>query len=247
MVVRKVFIYLILIMLTGIIQLNANSINSNSKQKEIQRLEDEFKAETGFKGGISFWEDDLRFRSLGGYFPNMHVTGYQDTIAMKAYGDSILKMLIKYTKVPEDQIKYHSVDGNRVKYFQEINGVSFERLDALNGKFNVYFSFDDSVKVEVISSVFVLPDMKNEMAIDSIRAIEIAKPVEECNNTKERVNTYTNLSVYPPPKAELYYINLGTKTSPLVKLCWKVRYLYYLVEIDAINGEVLRHYSETKY
>jgi len=235
----KVFSLIVILFYVSVIfaQPSAEAVKDKMEKQVAQ-----YKAETGFVGSIKYNIDNMVFNELGGYYPSLSVSSTRDTASIRTISETIVDNLSNYLRIPREQLKLKYNSGITVRYFQEINGIGFDDID---GRLEFSFEVNKSITlVHIISFLHSTPDLSTQTKIDKQKAIEIMHPIE-INNNPQRPNVDFYESV-ETPWAELKYINYGSRDMPKIQLCWIVQYLGYRVEIDAITGEAIRHYSFSK-
>jgi len=208
------------------------------KKADLDRKAAQYRAETGFDGAIEYDLERYVIATVSGTLPDIHLTSLSDTTTKKINSEKILSGILKYFGVPRDQLIYKD-EGDHVTYFQEIKGIGFDGREAvLVVEYNI--SDTTNTRFGLINQLYVIPDMSPQITIDEQEALDIAKPIDLANNPdRPTINVYDSVI---KPEVKLVYINYGSRFIPEIRLCWRVTHFGYRVEIDAITGEVIRHY-----
>jgi hypothetical protein len=175
----------------------------------------------------------------------------------------LLTGLLDYIYVPREQIKYMKCEEFLVTYYQEINNIGFYGNGAaIQFKFNDHTLSIESMNISIANSLCPSQDLSGRICITKQEAIAIAYPIIEQEKKKlfksdtpkqipnidsTNYNIQVKKFIDATNKEDLQYVNFGTAHHPDVKLCWVIHHSFYVVMVNALNGDVLKHFSNISY
>lgn len=201
------------------------------KQAILNERAAKFKAETGFKGSISFDHRFMQFSHLSGTFNGMEVTTPQDTTSMLQIFTQIISTISPYIAASETDLhlEYISLNERRsaVRYRQIVNGYRFDGCGWLSVSYLIGQNKISVTNCTVpIREDFVAPTVTRE------RALEIYR---------DSIVGYENkLSIPVTPRANLKYYDVDQHIkdmSPSYRLCWIISGDRFVV-IDAVSEKI---------
>jgi Zn-dependent metalloprotease len=223
----------------------ASEMTYQEKELEAKRLGDQFKAHTGFVGGVMYNYEDMTLWGLNGKFPNIIYNKDASKVTQQALAKKIIKLVLPYISVPWDQLIFSRVDKlsdgtTVVEYRQEISGIGFDKSEGL---ISVAFEGNGIPNIVLSNNLAIVEDLSKQMRITKQQAIDIMLPLEKQDNQNHHneINAQQN-----PPNANLLYCRYAKNKVTLYRLCWRAFWEGYRVDVDAVTGEVLSKFNAIK-
>ncbi|MDD3282928.1 MAG: hypothetical protein PHY41_05585, partial [Candidatus Cloacimonetes bacterium] len=202
------------------------------KTQELNQLAERFKAETGFRGNVSY---DLNRMCLGYYegkFADIQITAEADTASFRTAFEQIMDKVLPYTFARREQLSRTRITNMHgiieTYYYQQVNGYRVEGAGKLSIAYesgrNAFAIGNGTVE---LPDGDVLPVLSYDDAVNTYSAIV---------PNDDLLNMFSNRL----PKFRLSYCNIFEyqfEKSPEYRLCWVGGSARKLV-IDAISGEI---------
>jgi hypothetical protein len=208
----------------------------------LDQLAEKFKAETGFRGEISYSTELNRLGVYEGKFVDIQITADADTATFRNAFEQILNKVLPYTYAKREHLSRSRITINlgriKTEYYQQVNGYRVDRA----GKISIVYEtgrndFAIGNGTVDLSSHNITPVLTYD---DAVRIYE--ENVEDDEATKKIRKERPFLGL----RFSNIYNDWEGDTRSEYRLCWVGGY-YRWICIDAITGQVYKTVDMTIY
>jgi len=200
----------------------------DQKKQELDQLAQRFKADTGFKGEIESYPEQMRLARFTGNFDDINMTNVRDSVAFRQVCNSIINKLLPYIGAESEQLvpERINVDSNQIdtRFYQIVNGYKVES----GGYLNIYYLFEQK-RFGILNVTLDIP----QQPVGKIITDEEAKSI---------VVTHHRNKFNVPKKVWGQFITIDLKYSNIGVTDYKLMYLVTLDDItyyvDANTGMI---------
>ncbi|MDD4231271.1 MAG: hypothetical protein PHU48_01235, partial [Candidatus Cloacimonetes bacterium] len=213
------------------------------KTQELNQLAERFKAETGFRGNVSY---DLNRMCLGYYegkFADIQITAEADTASFRTAFEQIMDKVLPYTFARREQLSRTRITNMHgiieTYYYQQVNGYRVEGA----GKLSIAYESGRNA-FAIGNGTVELPDG------DVLPVLSYDDAVRIYDENVEDDEAIKNMRKRRPFLGLLYCdVNKGSEPlyrTPDYRLCWTGGYTM-TIYIDAVTGRVYKTIDNTMY
>jgi len=213
----------------------SETIGYDQKKQELDQLAQRFKADTGFKGEIETYPEQMRLARFTGNFTDIDMTNVRDSVAFRQVCNSIINKLLPYIGAKGEQLvpSRINVDTDQIstRFYQMVNGYKVES----GGYLNVYYLFEQK-RFGILNVTEDIPQQPVGKIISEEEAFKIAR-------TEFEKTDFCNADTPPwrSRKSILYRNRVIDGTPEPYRLYWKIAFQGLIYYVDAITSEF---YSE---
>ena len=204
----------------------------DQKKQELDQLAQRFKAETGFKGDIERYPEQMRLARFTGNFDDIDMTNVRDSVAFRQVCTNIINKLLPYIEARNEQLVPGkiNVDSNQIgtRYYQIVNGY---KIDG-GGYLNIYYLYDQE-RFGILNVTADIKQLTSKVNFSEVDPVSIYYEHVEVGEDDKSIDFFR-------PKFKLRYCNIFQYEfdKPFeYRLCWTGGSSRRLV-IDAETGEV---------
>jgi len=213
----------------------------DQKKQELDQLAQRFKADTGFKGEIESYPEQMRLARFTGNFTDIDMSNVRDSVAFRQVCNSIINKLLPYIEAENEQLVPGriNVDSDQMgtRYYQIVNGY---RIDG-GGYLNVYYLYEQN-RFGILNVTANIKQLTSNVNLNEQDAISIYYKHVEVGEEEKSINSFR-------PQFQLRYCNIYQYDldKPFeFRLCWTGGSSRRLV-IDANTGYIYINVSGTSY
>lgn len=201
------------------------------KTKELDKMANKFKAETGFQGSIEYGYEQMILGGFKGNFSDIHYTSDSDTIAFRQACEKVLNKILPYSKAIRSQLSISRIRNQwsllSTYYYQQVNGYRVEGLGFVKISYDI-----ERKRFHIGEGTVELPEGDVRAIITPEEAEQIV--VRDMNDDKYQKAKVISVFI-SNMGSDAYYlaylVNIGDSTN----MFWG-DYEYY---VDAIKGTVM--------
>lgn len=222
--------------------LPAEETERQAKVRKLDQLAEKFKAETRFRGEITYSTERMRLSHFEGKFPDIQITAYADTASFRAVFEQILDKVLPFTFAKREHLTRSRITNNlgrtKTEYYQQVNGYRVDRA----GKISIVYEtgrndFAIGNGTVVLPSQNITPVLTYE---DAVRIYDENVEDDEATIKFRKERPFLGL------RFSNIYNDWEGDTRSEYRLCWVGGNTRWIC-IDAITGQVYKIVDMTMY
>jgi len=211
------------------------------KELQLEKVAEKFKAETGFRGEISYSTELNRLGVYEGKFVDIQITADADTATFRNTFEQILDKVLPYTYAKREHLTRAKISKDtgyvRAVYFQQVNGYRVEGT----GKLTIVYEVGRN-RFRISNGTVELPSQNIPPVLTYEDAVKI---YDENVKDNETIKSFRKRK----PFLILFYSNIYNDwegdTRREYRLCWVGGYTR-CIYIDAQTGQVYKIVNKSK-